>query len=220
MLLKNFSTIIFDLDGVLIDSLADLADSVNHMLKMLGRDPLAERRIKDYIGTGNRDLIIKSLGTHDNELVEKGLVLFREHYMKNCVNKTKLRAGVDKLLSYLDEKGIVMAVLSNKFSFFSSEILKKLGADIYFRLIIGPDIISDPKPHPAGIEYILNELGVLKEQALLIGDSESDVICARNAGIKACGVLGGFGDETKLIDSGPDFILDDMQMLYEQFLGL
>ncbi len=117
---KNFSTIIFDLDGVLIDSLSDLADSVNYMLEMLGRDPLAESRIKDYIGTGNRDLIIKSLGTHDNELVEKGLVLFREHYMKNCVNKTKLRSGVDKLLSYLDKKDTAMAVLSNKFSFFSS----------------------------------------------------------------------------------------------------
>lgn len=215
MKLIDFSTFIFDLDGVLIDSLSDLADSVNHMLVMLKHKPRDENEIRGYIGTGNRDLIIKSLSTGDESLIEKGLLIFKDHYMKNCVNKTVLRPYVFELVSYLDEKGKDMAVLTNKFSFFSSEILDKLGILNFFKLIIGPDIASDPKPHPAGVEFILKALGSEKKQAVLIGDSASDVICAKNAGISSCAVLGGIGDEEELMDSAPDFILDDIKKLYE-----
>lgn len=214
MILSDFSTFIFDLDGVLIDSLSDLADSLNHMLIMLGQKPKDEKIIKDYIGTGNRDLIVKSLGTDDEMQIEKGLLIFKEHYIKNCVNKTGLRPGVFELVSYLDDKGKDMAVLTNKFSFFSSEILEKLGIRKHFKLIVGPDMLSDPKPHPAGVEYILNKLGSDKKDSVLIGDSASDIICAKHAGIFSCGVLGGIGDEEDLKKADPDFLFEDIEKLY------
>jgi len=183
---------LFDLDGTLIDSKMDLVNSVNAMLRETGRAELPADEVASYVGHGAPQLIASSLGQASSEEERKqALAIFLKHYNDKKLDETRPYPGVREGLQEL--AGCPMAVLSNKPTKLSIEILEGLGLARYFRAVYGGDSFERKKPDPSGALAVLNELGVAPGEAAMVGDSDVDVQTARNAGMLAVGVEYGFG---------------------------
>ncbi len=183
---------LFDLDGTLIDSMLDLATSVNAMLREMGRAELPTKLVATFVGHGAPQLVASALGPDaTDEQRHTGLSLFMTNYQQHELEATRPYPGVIEGLDLLS--GFPMSVLSNKPTAMSIEILQGLGLAEYFRSISGGDSFEKKKPDPAGALSILRELGVPPAQAAMIGDSEVDVQTARNAGMFSVIVNYGFG---------------------------
>jgi phosphoglycolate phosphatase len=213
--LNRFSavrTLIFDLDGTLIDSKLDLALAINATLEKLGRAPLAHDAIYGMVGSGAETLVRRALGAGivSQDEVDGALAYFlsyyRSHMLDNTVAYPGVREGLDLLKKYS------MAVLTNKPVNFSRAILDGLNLSSYFRFIYGGNSFARKKPDPMGVEALLRELGSTPREAMMIGDSEVDVQTARNGGIWACGVSYGLGPEG-LRTNSPDLMLDSLTEL-------
>jgi phosphoglycolate phosphatase len=184
--------IIFDLDGTLIDSKLDLIHSVNAMLGDMKRQQLAAERISGYIGHGAPQLVARALGgTATDEELKDALQFFLGYYEEHKMDNTCAYPGVPETLAQLSP--MPLAVLTNKPERISVRILNSLGLAKYFRVIYGGNSFESKKPDPFGATKILQELGVVAHDALIVGDSEVDVQTARNAGTLAAAVNYGFG---------------------------
>ena len=183
---------VFDLDGTLIDSKTDLVNSVNAMLRETGRAELPAELVASYVGHGAPQLIASVLGaaTTDEDR-RQGLEIFLKCYEAKKLERTRAYPGVVQGLREL--RGTPMAVLSNKPSKLSVEILEALDLARYFQAVYGGDSFANKKPDPTGALTILNEWGIRPEQAAMVGDSDVDIQTARNAGMLAIGVKYGFG---------------------------
>jgi phosphoglycolate phosphatase len=213
MNINDKETFIFDLDGVLIDSLDDLCSSVNHTLRSFGMKGISNEVLRGYIGKGNRNLIKQALDTEDAEMTDKALTVFMDHYAQNCTNRTVLRKGVHETLDRI--KDMNLAVLSNKFTSLTEIIIKKLKIYDYFGIILGPDRLTKMKPDPEGIRRIIEFFCSSTDKTVMIGDSDMDITTGKNAGVMTCGVLGGIGDEQKLLGSKPDIIINEVSELFD-----
>jgi phosphoglycolate phosphatase len=190
--LRSVRTLIFDLDGTLIDSKQDLIHSVNAMLRELGRGELAEETISAYIGQGAPQLVARALGDGCTEQErQRALQFFLSYYELHKMDTTRAYPGVAETLEKL--AGMPMAVLTNKPVRISVRILDEMGLAKYFRAIYGGNSFETKKPDPQGAKTILREFGAEPREALLVGDSEVDVQTARNAGTLAAAVNYGFG---------------------------
>jgi phosphoglycolate phosphatase len=199
---------IFDLDGTLIDSKLDLANSVNATRVYMGLPPLDHDRVYSYIGSGAPVLIQRALGAEaGNDEVSRALEFFLSHYDEHKLDNTRPYPGVTDALDELRAAGWQMAVLTNKPVNISRRIVDGLGLAPYFARVYGGNSFKEKKPHPIGIEALLAELNERPADAVMVGDSWVDVRTARNAGIKACGVSYGFQPETFEVDP-PDFLVD------------
>src|SRR5712691_7217420 len=196
--LAGVRALIFDLDGTLIDSKLDLALAVNATLAEMGCGPLPHERIYGYVGQGAPMLIQRAL--------EFFLVYYHAHMLDNTVTYPGVREGLAQLAE------LQMAVLTNKPVRFSREILAGLGLASYFRYIYGGNSFERKKPDPMGVERLLGDFGLAPSEAMVVGDSEIDVLTARNAGTWACGVTYGLGSE-RLADYPPDILLDSLAEL-------
>jgi phosphoglycolate phosphatase len=201
--------LIFDLDGTLIDSKVDLVTSVNAMLRAMGRGELPSETVASYIGHGAPQLIASALGP-DAAAEEKktALRIFLAHYQDHKLNATRAYPGVGEALVALAR--CPMAVLTNKPSKLSVEIMEGLGLAKYFRAIYGGDSFEKKKPDPSGALAILRELGAVPEEVALVGDSDVDVQTARNTGTLAVGVNYGFGQHDRS-SSPADFYVNDLR---------
>ncbi len=203
--------LIFDLDGTLIDSGADLALSVNATLKEMGRAPLHNDRIFAYVGQGAGRLIEQALGPGTTrEECEQGLAFFLSYYRAHMLDNTVTYPGVREGLAALD--GMPMAVLTNKPVRFSRQILEGLKLASYFRYIYGGNSFESKKPNPAGMGVLLRDFGAAPKQAMLVGDSAVDVQTARNAGTWACCVSYGLGAD-QLAKNPPDLLVNSLTEL-------
>lgn len=184
--------LIFDLDGTLIDSKQDLIHSVNAMLVEMGREKLHEDTISGYIGHGAPKLVARALGNRAAEAErEQALKFFLAHYEEHKLDSTRPYPGVAEALEELRE--FPMAVLTNKPVRVSRRILEGLGLAKYFRAVYGGNSFQTKKPDPLGARKILEELGAMAGETMMVGDSEVDVQTARNAGTLAAAVNYGFG---------------------------
>jgi phosphoglycolate phosphatase len=204
--------LIFDLDGTLIDSKRDLADSVNAMRVYLNEPPLADQAVYSYVGNGAPVLVRRALPGRDEEEIERGLKFFLEYYRDHMLDATTLYPGVREALDELLAADVKMAVLTNKPVRFSEHLIKGLGLDGHFFRVYGGNSFEEKKPHPKGIEMLIEESGASRDQTMMVGDSAVDVMTARNAQVKACGVRWGFQPET-FASAPPDFMIDDMREL-------
>jgi len=203
--------LVFDLDGTLIDSGADLALSVNATLKETGRAPLNNDQIFGYVGQGAARLIEQALGPGaTREQCEQGLAFFLSYYRAHMLDHTVTYPGVREGLAALD--GMPMAVLTNKPVRFSRQILEGLGLASYFRYIYGGNSFESKKPNPAGMGVLLRDFGAAPKQAMLVGDSEVDVKTARNAGTWCCCVTYGLGSH-QLANNPPDLLVNSLTEL-------
>jgi phosphoglycolate phosphatase len=208
---KQVQLLVFDLDGTLVDSKQDLALSVNAMRKDMGLPPLPLHLIASYVGHGVTLLVQRSLGPDaGDEKVEKGLAFFLNYYHEHMLDNTAPYPGVAEALEKL--AGHKMAVLTNKPVIFSREMLTRLGFAPYFRYIYGGNSFPRKKPDPMGLNKLMEDLQTSPRETLMVGDSDTDILTGRNAGVLTCGVTYGFGAHT-LEKVVPDLVIDDMREL-------
>ncbi|MGH9674678.1 MAG: HAD family hydrolase, partial [Bryobacteraceae bacterium] len=211
--------VIFDLDGTLIDSQRDLADSVNAARGHLGLPPIDNERVYSYVGDGAPTLIRRALGPEAPESqVLEALEYFLSYYRDHMLDHTHLYPGVRETLARLRQDHVRMAVLTNKPVRFSQALVEGLGLGGHFARVYGGNSFDRKKPDPVGVEKLREELGVAREGVLMVGDSGVDVRPARNAGIRACGVTWGFQPETFASDP-PDVTIDRMEQLADLILS-
>ena len=208
---QRFDLIIFDLDGTLIDSRVDLANSVNHTRLQMGLSSLPPELIFTYIGDGAAMLVQRALGEGvQEEGVKAALTIFMDHYKQHLLDHTGLYPDVANTLSSLSH--LRLAVLSNKPVGPSTTILEGLQVRDQFVRIYGGDSFEQKKPHPMGIEQILKDTGITKERALMVGDSRIDVTTGQNAGVATCGVTYGLASDT-LRGLNPNFLIHQFSKL-------
>ncbi|MBV8114219.1 MAG: HAD-IA family hydrolase [Silvibacterium sp.] len=198
---ESIRLIAFDLDGTLIDSQKDLANSINEMLLQLHRQPLPEEIIATYVGDGVGMLVRRALGDPaDEHLVERGLDLFLAYYREHKLDHTYVYPGVfdslDALRTIADGEPRKMAVLTNKPVNPARAICDALGLSPYFFQIYGGNSFGTKKPDPEGLNTLIAEAGVAPGETLMIGDSDNDILTARRAGTWSIGCRFGLSSHT------------------------
>ena len=210
---------IFDLDGTLIDSKIDLVHSVNAARAHMNLAPISAGLVASYVGSGAPILMRRALGPEASEVeVQRALRYFLDYYREHMLDNTYLYPGVREALDRMHASGIELAVLTNKPVRFSQALVHGLGLGAHFFRIYGGNSFEQKKPDPVGILTLLEESGVARERAIMVGDSNVDVRTARNAHVMSCGVTYGFQPETFQQDP-PDLVVDDMQQLADYVLN-
>ena len=190
---------VFDLDGTLIDSVPDIADSLNITLEKFGHLKRNEKEVAQIIGNGARNLIIRAI---DQKLSEQEIDQRLKFYNKiytDCGNpKTKLFDGVKEVLLTLKSKGFMIGLLTNKPQSATEKVYETYLKDIGFNVVVGQTEGGKIKPDPTALLDMLKTLDVKKENAFMVGDGETDVQVAINAGVNAVSVLYGYRNKSQL----------------------
>lgn len=209
--MKN--TVIFDLDGTLLNTLDDLTDSVNFALGEMGYPLHTADEVRMMVGNSVIYLIEQALpdGT-DKEIFDKTLALFESHYQTNMRNKTAPYDGVMQMLDKLSTEGYKLAVVSNKPDVFTKELVSELFGD-YIPLAIGRSETIARKPAPDMLELAMKQLGSDPDSTVYVGDSEVDVETSINAGVDCVGCLWGFRDRETLESAGAEYIISSTDEL-------
>lgn len=211
----NFNTIIFDLDGTLLDSLADLADSVNYVLTQKGYPTRSYEEIQGFVGNGVRDLIALSLPNDtDKKEVEACLELFKDYYSKNMSVKSRPYEGIYPLLQELKDRKIKMAIVSNKLDPDVQVLLEEFFID-YMTVALGDHPDFSKKPAPDSIFAVLKQLDSESKNTLYVGDTEVDIQTAKNAGLIPISVSWGFRPEKDLLANGAEHIIHHPKEILE-----
>lgn len=214
----SYKLAIFDLDGTILNSLEDLADSVNHALEMSSFPTHSIDEIRTFIGNGARLLIKRSLPEDSDEAtVDCTLADFQAYYKTHGDIKTRPYDRVIPMLDKLKAHGIKLAVLSNKPDAATQALCKRYFGDI-FDYVSGEKTGIPRKPAPDGVEVILNHLGINRCDAVYIGDSEVDVETALNSGLDCISTAWGFRDEATLKGAGAKCIVYDTDALIDNIL--
>lgn len=201
-------TIIFDMDGTILNTLEDLTDSVNYALKQCGFPHKTLEEVRSFVGNGVRVLFDLAVPAGTSEQAKEiCLNLYKEYYNQNMRNKTSPYEGVLELLAQLKAEGYKLAIVSNKYDSAVKALCTEYYSD-FIQVAIGESKLVGKKPAPDGIYAALRELGSSKEEALYVGDSEVDVKTAHNAGLKCVGVTWGFRTRELLTNEGADIIID------------
>jgi phosphoglycolate phosphatase len=209
--------LIFDLDGTLIDSKEDLVNSINAMLAWKHRDPLPHELVASYVGNGAPMLVKRALPGLNEDDHLAALQFFLDYYREHMLDATVVYPGVREALDRLHGEQIPLAILTNKPVRFSVQLIAGLGLAGHFFQIYGGNSFEEKKPNPIGIERLVAESGADRDRTVMVGDSAVDVLTARAASVKACGVSWGFQPET-FVATPPDFIIDDLRALAERVL--
>lgn len=203
----------FDLDGTLIDSAEDLIQATIHSLHGLGIDPPPPEVIIGYVGGGARGLLQGSMGEAATpERLEAGLAAFIDYYGAHLLDHTLPYPGVEEVLRHFFATR-PLAVITNKPEAFSRTILEGLGLAGYFREILGYDSVERKKPHPEGILQVLQGWGVEPTRAVMVGDSDHDILAGKAAGTVTVAVAYGFKSAEELLSAGPDYLIHDIREL-------
>ncbi len=205
--------VIFDLDGTLVDSVKDLCEAVNATRVVMGFPALPEATVASYVGIGAPVLIRRAMGPEaSEERVEEALAYFLGYYRKHMLDHTRPYPGVVETLDTLHQRGCKMAVLTNKPERFSRDMCTGLGFSRYFFQVYGGNSFEQKKPDPIGIHTLMRECGAQLAETWMVGDSATDILTARNAGVRCVGVTYGISPES-LNDVPPDHLLDSLLAL-------
>ncbi len=207
--------LIFDLDGTLIESKWDIADSVQRTLADLSLPPRTQEEIFGFVGDGIKRLLRQAVGENNQARYEDALRIFRGYYMKHCLDRTRYYPGVEAVLTHFARKH--KAVATNKSLEYTHIILNGLG-NHHFAHIVGGDDGFGLKPEPGMLLAIMDKLDVPKERAVLIGDSTNDINGGHNAGIKVCAVGYGMGNREKMAACNPEWFIETPEEMMEVFI--
>ena len=200
--MKRFRAVLFDLDGTLADTLADLANAVNHALTTLGcpTHPLPAYRY--FVGDGARNLILRTLPADKASLADKALALMRAHYEAHCFDETRLYPGIQELVPVLFRQGLKLAVFSNKPDDFTKRMVAHYFPYSPFTAVRGQRANLPIKPDPTVALQIAEELGIPPSEWVYLGDTNTDMHTATAAGMFPVGVLWGFREREELVEAG------------------
>lgn len=206
---RTFDLLIFDFDGVVIDSAQDLAGAARHALLQVHSGVPTFSFIRNCIGGGARNLLLRCLDEDKKDRVDEAMLLFREYYEQNCARRTVLYPGVLEMLEfYSRRKRIALATYKIRAATF--KILEALSIERYFDVVVTADDVQRQKPDPECIHHVLQALHSSPDNAILIGDTPTDVRTAQNAGIASCAVLYGIGTREDLSACSPDFTVENI----------
>ena len=220
--MSRSALLVFDLDGTLIDSSRDLADSANEMLSHYGGAPLTERAVISMVGAGAPQLVARALrAAAIDKPVDEALELFLDSYDRRLTRYTRPYQGIPELLQSLDEAGVHMSVLTNKPLEQTVRILDTLNLAGYFDRCVGGNGPWPRKPAPDGLNFLMRHAGVGPEGTTMIGDSAVDLETARNADVRICLARYGFGfaDMNPGLLRGDELIVDHPVEIAELVAG-
>ena len=217
-----FDLILFDLDGTLIETAPEIADAVNDTLRHFNLPEVAQQQVNDWIGHGTRELLIQALaqsGKTDAAAVRASDHLaqiaadFDQRYEARCGTRSQLYPQVRETLLALRERGVKLAVVTNKEGRYTSAVLTAHQLAPLFDRVVSGDTLPSKKPDPAGIESCLTQFGVARQRALFVGDSSIDVATARNAGVTVWALPYGYNMGQPIEASAPDRLIADCSAL-------
>lgn len=208
--------VIFDLDGTLLNTLDDLADSTNYALSKFGYPTRTIDEVRQFVGNGVAKLIERAIPEgKNNPNFEKCLAIFKENYAQNMYNKTAPYNGIIEMLSNLKSKGIKIAVVSNKFDLAVKELCKKYFEE-FIDFAAGENEAQGirKKPAPDTVISVLNEFNFAPEDAVYVGDSDVDIMTAKNSKMLCISVTWGFRDEKFLLENGATILINAPSEIY------
>lgn len=206
--MKDFDTYIFDLDGTLLSSLEDLAASTNYALRWAGMPERTLEEVRMFVGNGVKLLMERAIPDgQQNPRFEEVYAKFREHYLMHNLDRTRPYDGVLELLAELKRRGKKLAIVSNKFYAATQDLAHHFFADT-IEVAIGERENIRKKPAPDTVLEALRQLGASKDGAVYIGDSDVDVMTAKNSGLPCISVLWGFRDKEFLIEHGATLFVE------------
>lgn len=214
----RYELVIFDMDGTILDTLDDLADSLNYALTQSGMPTRTRAEVCSFVGNGIRKLIERGVPSGSTEEQIKGVhAIFTEYYKVHCVDKTQPYSGILELIQTLRAAGVKTAVVSNKADYGVQELCKQY-FDGMFDAAVGERPTVRKKPAPDSVNEVLRQLGVDRTQALYVGDSDVDIETAKQANMDCVSVLWGFRDREFLLAHGAkDMISQPQELLSRVF---
>lgn len=221
----TIACLLFDLDGTLVDSKADLVASVNLMLGDFGREGLPGEDVARMVGEGATKLVGRALAaslgrTATAAEVTSGLAAFRLHYAAHLLDATRPYPSVHMTLSHF--RDVPKAVVTNKPLEFTEVILNGLGLRRHFTAVLGGECLPERKPSAAPLVEALRRCGFTgpRDECLMVGDSAVDIASGKAAGVRTCGFTGGFRSREELADAGADYLIGDISELVGLAAGL
>lgn len=208
---KQVELLMFDLDGTLAATGRDLATSVNYIRAGLGLEPLDEAIVFGRIGHGTEYLLQTTLPDRFLDRFEEILGRFLAHYEAHLLDTTVLYPHVAETLDRF--AGKKKAVVTNKRLYLAEAVLRGLGVEKFFDTIVGGDCGLNKKPDPSSIHHVLSRFGVDRNEAMIVGDGETDIDAGKAAGVFTCGVTYGLCAREKLAAFKPDLLIDDLDEL-------
>jgi len=214
----NPKMILIDVDGALVDSVPDLAYCVDEMMNALGRPTHGETKVRDWVGNGVERLVRRALvgqldGEPSDEDFERAYPIFLDLYAKNTSKRSLLYPGVREGLDYLKSKGFALGCVTNKAEQFTLPLLKELGLFDDFGIVVAGDTLPKKKPDPMPLLHAAQHFGVAPSDAMMIGDSVSDVKAARAAGFSIVCMSYGYNHGVDIREADPDAVIDSMAEL-------
>lgn len=200
--------IFFDVDGTLVDSRKDIVKSINYALRKLGVKEKPFESIVSYIGTGVKDLALKSLGPGKESLADEAVRIFSEYYVAHSADEASLYPHIEETLQYFKNKK--KYILTNRYSRFADATLKGLGIRHYFEDIIGGDDENCLKPSACVMDNLADRIKFDKKSSIIVGDMDIDIMMGKNSGIKTCWVTYGLGKKKDMESLKPDYVIDDI----------
>jgi len=210
--------VLIDVDGTLVDSVPDLAFCVDEMMTQLGMPVQGEAKVREWVGNGVERLTRRALigqldGEPDEALFEKAYPIFLELYTENTCKRSLLYPGVEEGMAFLKQAGFKLGCVTNKAAAFTIPLLQTLGIHDDFEIIISGDTLEKKKPDPLPLLHAAEFFGVKPENALMLGDSVSDVKAARAAGFQIICMTYGYNHGVDIREANPDAVIDSMAEL-------
>jgi len=217
---RKIKGVIFDLDGTLINSIEDIKDSLNHILKTHDHPIITTKKCSALVGHGLFDLVKHSVPEEFREKPYLDLLVseMREEYTTRWLDKTALYDGVDEMLNQLSKRKYVFAVLSNKVQTSTQTLVSQLLSNWHFSVVAGAIPERPLKPHPASIRFVLDELGLQADEVIFVGDGDADVLAAQSISMKVIAVSWGYRTKQSLSALSPDYMIDHPNQILDILL--
>ena len=209
----QYDAALFDLDGTLLDTLSDLAAAANHALTQVGRPTYPLNAYRTLVGQGLRQLFIDALGPGHQALLDNATDGFHAYYADHRFDTTRPYAGIETMLSSLNQTGVKLGILSNKPHAATVDVIDRYFSGFNWSVVRGHKPGTAPKPDPASARQTLKQMGVKPGRCIYVGDTKVDMLTGKSAGMYTVGVSWGFRSVQELRENGADAIVESAEAL-------